>query len=92
MDKVTDEYRSLMHSFVTGRMTAADFQKEYLDKFKNERNRLADHVYEILQLAFGYVDSFTSDSELLTLRPAFYVDEKRLKTEIAALITRLAHA
>ncbi|RTL42287.1 MAG: hypothetical protein EKK53_11760 [Burkholderiales bacterium] len=89
MDQVANEYRALMLSLTTGKMTADDFQQQYLAKFKNERRRFKEPLYEILQLAFGYADSFTSNSELLALKPDFYLDEARLKTEIAALMPLL---
>lgn len=85
-DPCTD-YGLLLQGFLTGTMSAVDFQRAYLDRFKNESRKLDDALFEVLDELFGDVDAFVADPNLLANldveNPGFYLDEKALRKKVS---------
>jgi hypothetical protein len=90
MSDICTEYRLLFNRFLAGTIPVAEFQAMYLDRFKNEKRWLGDELYELLESVFGDVDSFSTDPELLTKNPDFYLDERTLREKIQSAATRLS--
>ena len=83
------DYGSLFEQFLRGAMSVEEFQATYLDRFKNE-GQLDGPLFELLDEIFGDVDSFTTDQQLLTENPGFYLDEAGLREKVQLAASRLA--
>ena len=59
-------YINLINSFMSGNISANEFEKEYLELFKNDEKLIdcSNEVYEILDTLFYAVDSYCSDPDL----------------------------
>lgn len=92
-DAYTD-YGLLLHDYLAGALSAEEFQRAYLEHFKNENRELDDDLFEVLDELFGAVDAFCADPELLAelcvAKPGFYLDEKALRAKVAQASQRLA--
>lgn len=89
MNEVGNEYRTLLNDFLSGKLPASEFQREYLNRFKSEKRWLDSELFDLLEKVFGDVDSYSSDPELLAANPAFYLDEVRLRERIRTALDRL---
>lgn len=94
MSNIYTDYGRLLHGFLAGASSAEDFQRVYIDRFKNERRELDDALFEILDELFGNVDAFCADPDLLAAlvvaKPGFYLDEQALRDKVAQASQRLA--
>jgi len=94
MSNMYTDYGLLLHGFLSGASSAEDFQRAYIDCFKNESRALDDSLFEILDELFGDVDAFCADpdllAELVVAKPGFYLDEKALREKVAQASQRLA--
>lgn len=57
-------YLEIMESFQSGRISAIEFESEYLDLFKADDRQFPDNVFNILNQLFSDVDMFVSDPEI----------------------------
>ncbi|PZS74528.1 colicin immunity domain-containing protein [Stenotrophomonas maltophilia] len=87
----TDEYLSLITSYIDGKVDARSFSGVYLEKFKSERSELPGDAFEILDRLFGDVDSYTDDEDLLASTPSFYLSAEQLKERAAMAAAELAN-
>jgi len=83
------DYKQLLERFLGRAIPVEEFRNSFLDRFKNEE-RLEAQLFELLDELFGDVDSFTSDHQLLTERPEFYLDEAGLREKVRRTASRLA--
>jgi hypothetical protein len=83
------DYRTLLEQFLSGAMSAEEFQTTYLDRFKNETRRLEEPLFELLDGLFGDVDAFTTDPSLLAEDPKYYVDEETLRKKVKAAVSQI---
>ena len=94
MRDMDTDYGLLLHSFLAGAWSAEEFQRAYLERFKNDSRALDDAVFEILDELFGDVEAFCADPELLAAlmgaQPGFYLDEKALRAKVTQASQRLA--
>ena len=94
MSDMDTDYGLLLHRFLAGALSAEDFQRAYLERFKNESRELDDSLFEILDELFGDVDAFCADPALLAAltgaKPGFYLDEKVLRAKVMQASQRLA--
>ncbi|MDM8523377.1 colicin immunity domain-containing protein [Desulfococcaceae bacterium HSG8] len=63
MNSSADIYKSLIASFVEGKLTAVEVESEYLNLFKYNESRSED-MYEVLNPLFWAVEDFCSYPEL----------------------------
>jgi hypothetical protein len=86
-------YLSLMEAFINQTISARDFERRYVEKFKNESGSLDESTYQVLDEVFGDVDAFEPDEslrrELEAEDPGYYLDEVRLKERVQAAVARL---
>lgn len=94
MNAVHQDYVSLMNAFVSGAISAPEFERQYLEKFKNERRPLDEWTYRILDEVFGHVDAFTADEALYQQvsdeNPGWPLTEAQLKKKVREAAARLS--
>src|SRR5260370_42590233 len=76
-------YLNLMDRFIAHDISAADFEKSFLEVMKSERRTLADPVYPILQELFEDVDAYVERAEPRT-EPEDLDDEQLLASALRA--------
>lgn len=59
-----EKYILLITQFVTGEITASQFEGRYLEMFKNESDQFPEHVYDVLNKLFSDVDTYCDDPDL----------------------------
>ncbi len=59
-----EQYILLITQFVTGDITASQFEVSYLKMFKNESRELPEDTYKVLNGLFSDVDAYCGDPEL----------------------------
>ncbi len=69
-------YLFLIQQFVSGNISALDFERDYLLLFKSDNRSIPHEVYEILNKLFSDIDAFCSNS---LLRGNDDLDEPALK-------------
>jgi len=62
--ELLEHYISLITQFVTGKITASQFEASYLEMFKNETRELPEDAYDVLNDLFSNVDTYCGDPEL----------------------------
>lgn len=75
--KYIKPYIDLIESFTTNQIDAQQFEKSFLELFKNDSSQFSEREYEILNSIFYDVEDFCADS---ALRDKDDLDEKQLKT------------
>ena len=86
MSSVTRKYIGLITSYVDGDMPVCDFEKQYLDMFKNETEMLSEIEYDALDFLFSSVDVFCADDDL---RDDDDIDEKQLLDDARVTLSKL---
>jgi hypothetical protein len=93
MTSVRDEYAVLMMAFVDGSMSAAEFERRYLEKFKADRRQLDEATFAVLDEVFGEVDAFCADEQvyeqIAAEHPGWPNSAVELREKVRAAITRL---
>lgn len=82
------EYKSLIEDFLEGKISAQEFERSYLSKFKNEPGGMDHALYEILQELFSAVDSYSPNATSKDKDP-FTTSEETLKEEARSSLRRL---
>ena len=63
-----DAYLRLLETFQSGRISAEDFETDYLALFKSDNRLFPENVFRILNQLFSDVDMFVSNPEIRGLR------------------------
>jgi len=79
-------YLELIEAFVLRRIPAAEFEREYLQLFKNDVSTWTEQEYEVLNDLFSDVDSFCADPRL---RDSNDLDEGQLRSSADTALERL---
>lgn len=79
-------YIELISSFLNNQISVLDFERMYLDKFKNDTSDFIEDEYTVLNNLFGDVDAFCADPGL---RDSEDLDEAQLKQQCKAAVERL---
>ncbi len=58
MDKSIIKYTQLIEGFIKKKITALEFESEYIDMFENEQCDLSEKEYIVLDALFYEVDAF----------------------------------
>lgn len=77
---LVNDYLGLLETYTSGKMTADEFERAYLDKFKKESRVLSPHEFAVLDRLFGAVDAYCGDTDL---RDGEDLDESALLDEAA---------
>jgi hypothetical protein len=86
MSDVSNKYISLITSLVDGSVPICDFEKQYLNMFKNETGMLTEVEYDALDFLFSSVDAFCADDDL---RDDDDIDEKQLLEDARITLSKL---
>ena len=89
MSRVHVDYGLLFEQFLTGAMSAEEFQAIYLDRFKKELP-VGGGLFNLLDDLFSDVDSFTTDQQLLAEKSGFYLEEVALREKVRRAAIRLS--
>ncbi len=93
MSTPREAYLSLMEAFINQTISARDFERRYLQKFKEESGLLDESTYQVLDEVFGDVDAFEADDslrrEMEAENPGYPLDEAQLKSRVRAAVARL---
>jgi hypothetical protein len=71
-----DEYSTLIEAYLSNKIDALSFEREYLAKFKADSTNWSDREFEVLNSIFTDLDAFCSDP---SLRDELDIDEFRLR-------------
>jgi hypothetical protein len=80
-------YLKLIEEFTLRRIPAAEFEREYLQMFKNDVSTWTEEEYEVLNDLFCDVDSFCSDPRL---RDNNDLDEVQLRDSANTALEKLS--
>lgn len=80
------QYIALLSSFVSDKIAATDFEREYLKLFKADETEWPEAEFAVLDELFGQVDAFCADPQL---RDENDLDEYELKERSKIMLERL---
>ena len=63
VDEVAD-YRKLINQFLSHEIDVSQFERSFLEQFKNEQRQFPENVFTSLDTLFGDVDMFCEDDDL----------------------------
>lgn len=93
MSSVQREYADLMTAFVDGGISASEFERLYLDKFKGEQRQLDEATYQVLDEVFGDVDALCADDavylQLAAEHPGWPLNAAELREKVRTAVVRL---
>jgi Bacterial self-protective colicin-like immunity len=73
-----DKYIKLLEEFVGNKITADDFERQFLKIFKDDKNIQFGREFKILDKLFSDVDAYCSDPDLIE-DPRFDIDGSQLQ-------------
>lgn len=79
-------YIQLLSSFVEERIGASDFEREYMDLFKNDSTNWSEQEFAVLDQLFADVDAFCADPDL---RDPGDLDERELMEKSKVALEKL---
>lgn len=79
-------YIELLENFLSGKITAHDFEGAYLDLFKNDATEWSEDEFAVLDELFADVDAFCEDPELRDERD---LDENELRQKCGTALKKL---
>ena len=83
---VTDEFVSLIRSFLDCQIEAGAFEREYLSRFKSEEREIGSPDFFVLDELFAEVDAYCEDD---ALRDADDLDEAGLREACLRALKKL---
>jgi hypothetical protein len=69
------KYISVIEAFIDGKLTAVEFEKEFLELHRNDNHSYAEDAHKVISIMFSDVDSFCSIPEI---RDENDIDEQEL--------------
>jgi hypothetical protein len=81
-----DEYTALIGNFVNGKIAAQEFEKRFLEEFKNETITFDPQTSGVLDWLFTAVDAFCPDPELCDEDD---LNERQLRDKAAEALAEL---
>jgi hypothetical protein len=64
VSRMLENYRDLIRRFVSGEISADEFETDYMTRFKGDRNQGVGKEFDILDELFADVDDYVSDPTL----------------------------
>ncbi len=83
-----DKYIKLLKEFVDNKITADDFEGQFLQLFKGDNNLQIGTEFKILDKLFADVDAYCSDSDLIE-DPRFDIDGVQLQVLAQETLNKL---
>lgn len=84
----TYKYKRLMEDFINEVITVEDFERDYLNMFKNVTEKLDNTLFEILNGVFEAVDCYWHEC-LPGQETAFEISEQQLRKEVNEALVNL---
>ena len=81
-----EDYIHLIEAFTTRKTSAAEFEREYLQLFKEDNTQWPDAQFQVLDTLFADVDAYCADPKL---RDEDDLDEEALRSRAEAALSRL---
>ena len=82
-------YVAMIEAFLSGRMTAGEFERVYLRAFKDDPTDWPEPIFQLLNEVFLDLDAYCPDP---VLRDAFAIDEAELRTRVERSLVALRRA
>lgn len=82
------KYKRLMEDFINKLITVEDFERDYLNTFKNETERMDNTLFEILNGVFEAIDCYWYEC-LPGQEIAFEISEQQLRKEVSEALVKL---
>ncbi|OIJ19299.1 hypothetical protein BKP45_14185 [Anaerobacillus alkalidiazotrophicus] len=82
------KYKRLMQDFINEVITVEDFERDYLNTFKNEIESMDNLLFEILNRVFEAVDCYWHEC-LPGQETAFEISEQQLRKEVSEALVKL---
>lgn len=83
-----NKYKKLMVDFLEEKMSASEFQTQYLKKFIEWNDNMDDSLFEILNGVFESADCYWQEC-LLGQETPFEISEKQLRYEVNDALIKL---
>ncbi len=83
-----DKYIKLLKKFVDNKITADDFEGQFLQLFKGDNNLQPGTEFKILDKLFADVDAYCSDPDLIE-DPRFDIDGVQLQVSAQEALNKL---
>ena len=80
------KYITLIERFLDGQIQATEFERLYLNRFKNETERFGEEIFDVLEGVFSAADEFCADP---ALRGNTSLDESQLREECETALEKL---
>ena len=87
MNNLMNKYIKLLEEFVANKITADEFEQQFLQLFKADNNIQPEREFQILDKLFGDVDAYYSDSALFD--PEFDIDGVQLQVSAQETLNKL---
>jgi hypothetical protein len=81
-----EKYISLVSDFTSKKITALDFEKQYLQFFKEEKCHFSSETFNILNMLFTDIDAFCADPKLIG---KFDINEEQLRMQAELALKKL---
>ncbi|CAM3900884.1 colicin immunity domain-containing protein [Mesobacillus zeae] len=81
------KYKRLMRDFINETITVEDFERDYLNTFKNETERMDNTLFGILNGVFEAVDCYWHE-RLRGQETAFEISEQQLRKEVSEALVK----
>jgi hypothetical protein len=78
MEKLYD-YADLIKQFLNKTISASEFEKTYLEKFKKETAPMSDEIFLSLDWLFAEIDAYTGDPFDPKNNPYGWINEDQLR-------------
>ena len=82
------KYKKLIEDFINEIITVEEFERDYLNTFKNETERMGGTLFEILNGVFESVDCYWHEC-LPGQETAFEISEQQLRKEVSEALDKL---
>ncbi|OCA92586.1 colicin immunity domain-containing protein [Pseudobacillus wudalianchiensis] len=85
---VVYKYKKLIGDFINKAITVEDFERNYLNSFKNETERIDNALFDILNDVFEAVDCYWHEC-LPGQETDFTISEQQLRNEVSEALIKL---
>jgi hypothetical protein len=79
VSRMLEKYRDLIRRFVTGEISADEFETNYLTRFKDDPKQVSGEEFDILDELFADVDDYVSDPTLRETTGGISAEELRAR-------------
>lgn len=81
--RMLDGYKPIIEQFLSGELSADEFESRYLSYFKNDKNQVVGDQFDVLDGLFADVDEYVGDPRLRAAGRGIDGDELRSRARRA---------